>query len=179
MSSSEVDFSGERSRFDGLLSKYIAVWLWSILFGTTTGVLYSFLSFHLDRWGGLGMIIAVPAMLALLFALMSWGHLYWGLKDFLIPRFIHPCDAHPDIALHEARDATPGTDPQTDATAKSPTTLDAEAIGKAPAGVPDDDRGSAKKFGFHLSRSLHLFIAAAGLRAVASVLELLLATVSR
>ena len=74
--------------FDQLLSKYVGVWLWTILFGTTTGVLYSFLTFRYERWGSIGVVLAVPAMLALILALLSWQQLYSGLHTYLLPKFL-------------------------------------------------------------------------------------------
>jgi len=89
MASDDIEPAERRDRsYDRLLNRYVSVWLWSILFGTTTGVLYSFLSFRLDRWAGLAVVLVVPALLALVFALMAWGHLYWGLKRYLIPKFV-------------------------------------------------------------------------------------------
>lgn len=76
------------AQLDQLLNKYVAVWLWSILFGTTTGVLYSFLSFRYDRWGGLGLIIVIPAIASLMYAILSWIALYRALSRYLIPRYI-------------------------------------------------------------------------------------------
>lgn len=79
------------AQLDQLLNKYVAVWLWSILFGTTTGVLYSFLSFRYDRWGGLGLIIVIPAIASLMYAILSWIALYRALSRYLIPRYILDC----------------------------------------------------------------------------------------
>jgi hypothetical protein len=178
MASRERETQSESPKFEALLSKYIAVWLWSILFGTTTGVLYSFLSFRLERWGGLGMIIAIPAILALLFALMSWGHLYWGLKYFLIPRFIHPCDDKPSAPAAEEPVAIPPPPPPAAPDAAATAVQKPDEPGKKESKTTEDDRGSAEQFGVHLSRSLNLFIAAAAFRAIASILELLLASVN-
>jgi hypothetical protein len=88
------------SLFDRLLNKYIAVWLWSILFGTTTGVLYSFLSFRYERWGTIGIVLVVPAVFALVLALMSWLQLYAALRRYLLPKFFSSrADREPDPEL--------------------------------------------------------------------------------
>ena len=79
---------------DRLLSKYVAVWLWSIIFGTTTGVLYSFLSFRYDRWGGLGIVLLIPAIVSLTLAILSWLSLYRGLSNYLIPLFFRNPEAN-------------------------------------------------------------------------------------
>ena len=117
------------SLWETLLNKYVSVWLWSILFGTTTGVLYSFLSFRFDRWGYLGALLALPATLALVLALASWLQLYRGLTQFLIPRYV--------------------------------------------LGLPVE--GHEKIFAYCLRRAFLYFVSAASLRAIASILEILLA----
>ena len=97
------------SHLDLLLNKYVSVWLWSILFGTTTGVLYSFLSFRFERWGGLGLILLIPALAALILAIFSWLMLYRALSGYLIPRFILNQskyeDSDPDFFAYHIRRA--------------------------------------------------------------------------
>ena len=122
------------SEWDELLSKYVSVWMWSILFGTTTGVLYSFLSFRLDHWGGLAVMLAFPALLSIIFAVASWLNLYRGLSEFLIPRFI--------------------------------------------LGVPAE-HSDRERFAYTLRRAFFMFIWAASFRALASVLELALSSISQ
>lgn len=78
----------DSSRWEMLLNKYVAVWLWSILFGTTTGVLYSFLSFRYDQWGSLAFVLTIPAAAALILSIGAWLQLYRALTRFLIPRYI-------------------------------------------------------------------------------------------
>ena len=112
-----------------LLNKYVSVWLWSILFGTTTGVLYSFLSFRYERWGDLGAVLVIPALGSLLLAVGAWLQLYRALTRFLIPRYV----------LNARSD------------------------------------GSEEVFAYCLRRAFLYFVSAAALRAVASILEILLA----
>lgn len=76
-------------KLDNLLAKYVSVWLWSIIFGATTGVLYSFLSFRFDRWGVLALALVIPAIASLLSALMSWRHVYVAMVDYLLPKFVY------------------------------------------------------------------------------------------
>jgi hypothetical protein len=119
------------SQWEVLLNKYVSVWLWSILFGTTTGVLYTFLSFRIDKWGCLAGVLAVPLTMALLMAIGSSLQLYRGLVQFLIPRYI--------------------------------------------LGLSTD--GGEKVFAYCLRRSFFFFVCAAFLRAIASILEILLTAV--
>lgn len=118
---------------DQLLNKYVSVWLWSILFGTTTGVLYTFLNLRFDRWGGLGLILVLPALFSLILAILSWLRLYHALAGYLIPRFI----------------------------------LD------TPTGKSDQEF-----FAYQIRRSFFYFVCAAAFRAIASLLELVLASSS-
>lgn len=70
-----------------LLRKYVHVWLWSILFGTSTGLLYTLTDFRVGDWKGLGFLITIPAVLAAILALQSWLHLYSALRVYLLPEF--------------------------------------------------------------------------------------------
>jgi hypothetical protein len=118
--------------FDRLLIKYIAVWLWSILFGTSTGVLYSFLGFRYDRWGGLGLVLLIPSLLSLVAALLSWFSLYNALRKYLLPKFFSQPDIEVDV------------DPRV--------------------------------FAIYIRQSFYFFVMAAFFRAVAAIIELLLAS---
>jgi hypothetical protein len=80
----------EKFIFDRLLNKYVAVWLWSIIFGATTGVIYSFLNFRTDRWGWFGLLMLIPIILAFLAYLLSSHRLYKALKCYLLPKFFLP-----------------------------------------------------------------------------------------
>jgi hypothetical protein len=72
--------------FEELLRKYLAVWLWSILFGGTTGLTYTMLSFYSgERWGPLGLPLSALTAVAIFFLLIAWSYLYLYLRDFLIP----------------------------------------------------------------------------------------------
>jgi hypothetical protein len=123
------------THLDQLLNKYVSVWLWSILFGTTTGVLYSFLSFRYDRWGGLGLILIIPALASLMLAILSWLRLYHALAGYLIPRFI----------LNESH----------------------------------EEEADPRFFAYQIRRAFLYFVYAAAFRAVASLLELALASSNR
>ena len=42
------------SKWDTLLTKYVRVWVWSILFGATSGLSYAYIGVRFDRsWGPL------------------------------------------------------------------------------------------------------------------------------
>ena len=129
MSSTQSNQQDESPRWEMLLNKYVSVWLWSILFGTTTGLLYSFLSFRYDKWGDLGAVLIIPAVGSLVLAIGAWLQLYRALTQFLIPRYV--------------------------------------------LNAPSD--GSEKIFAYCLRRTFIYFVSAAALRAVASIMEIMLA----
>jgi hypothetical protein len=80
-----------------LVRKYLAVWLWSILFGGTTGLTYTMISFQTgERWGALGLSLAVLTFLAIYLLAFAWLQLYKYLRTFLIPHVLIgiPVDEH-------------------------------------------------------------------------------------
>jgi hypothetical protein len=71
---------------DMLLRKYIAVWLWSILFGGTTGLTYTLISYSSgDHWGHLGLVLGAMTACGIYVLLLAWFYLYIYLKNHLIP----------------------------------------------------------------------------------------------
>lgn len=74
---------------DNLLSKYISVWLWSILFGANTGVLVSFYTRQeLRGWGSITIILLGIWGVGSIFLILSFVYLFSYLKLLLIPIFI-------------------------------------------------------------------------------------------
>jgi hypothetical protein len=72
-----------------LLSKYVHVWLWSILFGATTALTYSFMGLGMLRTlSGLNAVFVALALFGVLAALGAWLSLYDYLDGFLIPAFL-------------------------------------------------------------------------------------------
>jgi hypothetical protein len=79
-----------RELADRLLSKYVSVWLWTILFGTDVGVTYSSLTYYSpNKWGFLGLFIALLLLISLLASLVSWLSLLQYLSRCLLPRFFY------------------------------------------------------------------------------------------
>lgn len=85
--------------YEPLLGKYVSVWLWSILFGSMTGVGYSFIAYRpFDtrfRVSVLlsGLLFAIGAMAAL----SSLLALYKALVRYLIPQFILRHESDPEL----------------------------------------------------------------------------------
>ncbi|HEV3458578.1 MAG TPA: hypothetical protein VHG32_18625 [Thermoanaerobaculia bacterium] len=96
------DLGGERSQgeitggvLDSLLSKYISVWLWSIVFGSISGLAFSLASYHgYERPSLLALLAAVPLILGMGGVILALLSLYRGLVDYLLPRFLF--DKNPD-----------------------------------------------------------------------------------
>ena len=81
--------NNSKGSLEALLSKYIAVWIWSILFGTLTGLTYSFLSSRIVNWGPLALLPAIPLVIGIWASLLAWRSMYKYLINYLIPSFIH------------------------------------------------------------------------------------------
>ncbi len=88
-------------RWDRLLAKYTSVWIWSILFGASTGLAFSFLT--LDRWGDWGRLSILPSAIASMAAIMllfSWYLLYRYLCVYILPCILFPNERN----AHEIRE---------------------------------------------------------------------------
>src|ERR1700720_2730550 len=76
---------------DRLLSKYVSVWLWSILFGTDVGLGYSSLTYYSpNKWGSLGLLLVILLVVSVSASFMSWVNLLNYLSGCLIPKFFYP-----------------------------------------------------------------------------------------
>lgn len=77
--------------WDRLLSKYVSVWLWSVLFGTAsglgTGLTYILFSKG-GQWGPLWPAIVLAALSGLAATLYAWWCLYLFLARVLLPQFL-------------------------------------------------------------------------------------------
>ena len=84
------DHKIESTKLDNLLNKYVAVWLWSLVFGGVTGTLYLLITVQLqyERWGYIGLVKVLFMLLSVALAILSSLSLYKGLSGYLIPRYI-------------------------------------------------------------------------------------------
>ncbi|HEV2800381.1 MAG TPA: hypothetical protein VGW12_07785 [Pyrinomonadaceae bacterium] len=84
--------------YETLLSKYIAVWLWSILFSAISGVVFTFIAYRPfeGRWRAAALLSALLIGIGLLASLASLLALYRGLVYFLIPQFLLGKEADPE-----------------------------------------------------------------------------------
>lgn len=94
-------------RIDRVLAKYVSVWLWSILFGTSISLSFSFISYRpAEKWGPLGLLLAVLLIIGFIFAVSSLVYQFYYLKNFLIPTFFpgpgRPDTESKDVSTEEA-----------------------------------------------------------------------------
>ena len=75
--------------WDRLLRKYVAVWLWSILFGTTTGVIFFFMNYRPSGdWRELSLIYAYCVAIGGSASILSWVVLLRYLTRWLLPEVL-------------------------------------------------------------------------------------------
>ena len=83
-------------KVDGFLSKYLLVWIWSVLFGASTGLFYSFIAYRSsESWGPLDLLLLVLVIFGLFATVSSNLALFRFLTVFLIPKFL-PSDKRSD-----------------------------------------------------------------------------------
>lgn len=77
------------NRIDNLFSKYLLVWIWSVLFGASNGLFYSFIAFRTsERWGPLDLLLLILATMGLLVLVASNLALFRFLTIYLLPKFL-------------------------------------------------------------------------------------------
>jgi len=75
--------------FDRLLDRYITVWIWSVLFGASTGLVIDLITYRTDtRWGPLNALLVLVLLVSIVTAVISWRALMKCMTDYLIPKFI-------------------------------------------------------------------------------------------
>jgi hypothetical protein len=74
---------------DRLLNKYLAVWLWSIIFGTNGGIVFSLISISGTSmlWKQLAIVLLIPGIASASFGIYALVLLYRALTRYLLPRF--------------------------------------------------------------------------------------------
>lgn len=73
-------------KMEKLLSKYISVWLWSILFGGATTLTFSLANVRsYEKWGILSLVIGIIMAFAITFVIIAWLTLFRFLKAHIVP----------------------------------------------------------------------------------------------
>jgi len=76
------------TKWDDLLAKYVRVWIWSILFGATSGLSYAYLGIRLDRpWGPLAALPLAILLLGIIATVGAWWSLLIHLRISILPTF--------------------------------------------------------------------------------------------
>jgi hypothetical protein len=83
----ELNMKGA-SEWDRLLIKYVYVWLWSVLLGTTTTVAFSFISYRSERWGVLGIGLVALQLIGGSCVAVALLALARFLQGFMLPIFL-------------------------------------------------------------------------------------------
>jgi hypothetical protein len=78
----------ETPQWDELLSKYVQVWIWSLLFGATSGLSYAYIGIRFDRpWGPLAVLPLAIFGVGVIAALGAWWCLLVHLRYSILPTF--------------------------------------------------------------------------------------------
>lgn len=90
----------ESPGWDRALTKYIYVWLWSILLGANTSVGFTFLEYRSGHWGVLGLGIVLVMAVGAISIIGSLVALFRFLFGYLLPVFFANVEAE---ELHRER----------------------------------------------------------------------------
>jgi hypothetical protein len=85
--STEITTRLYSEKADELLSRYAALWLWSIILGTTSGLLWSSYYFRAEQYGHNTLLFLTPAFASLAFSIRSLLALRSMLFNYLLPEF--------------------------------------------------------------------------------------------
>lgn len=98
----EVNEDNWHTQLDQMFSKYVAVWIWSVIFGANTGSLYFVTTYRSYEWKSGNLVLVPFILLAGTFAMSSVLSLLRYLERVLLPVFFggrssllkeHPEDA--------------------------------------------------------------------------------------
>ncbi len=76
-------------QLDLLLSRYVSVWLWSIVFGSLSGITFSYLTISGRGDNPIAsFVLSSMAIFGTIFSALSWYQLFKYLYNYIIPQFI-------------------------------------------------------------------------------------------
>jgi|SRR6516162_9601957 hypothetical protein len=76
------------AKIDGVLAKYITVWVWSVLVGINTSLTFSFVGYSLRSRGPTVLVVLGPVYVAGMLATMfAWWFVVSYLRFFIVPNF--------------------------------------------------------------------------------------------
>jgi hypothetical protein len=74
--------------WDRLLAKYVRIWIWSILFGATSGLTYAYVGVRFERpWGPLAVLPMLLLTIGITCTLGGWTNLLAYLEGVIVPEF--------------------------------------------------------------------------------------------
>lgn len=90
--------TSDQKHHNQLLDKYISVWLWSALFGASTGLVVTLITYRTDaRWGLLNALLLFILLISVVAAVVSWRALLRYMTVYLIPKFLlHKFETEPE-----------------------------------------------------------------------------------
>ena len=87
-SNDDIPASSGSQLWDGLLAKYVRVWIWSLLVGAVSGLSYAYVGVRMDRpWGALAVLPLALIGLGTIAALGAWACLLFYLRNAILPMF--------------------------------------------------------------------------------------------
>lgn len=87
-SGSEINTEQTRKsdKWEILFRKYARIWIWSILFGSVTGLGFSYLGVRVDgRWGPVSLLPLILLLTGIFSTLGAWLRLFSYLKQVILP----------------------------------------------------------------------------------------------
>jgi hypothetical protein len=94
----EASMSAEKldDTLRGLLSKYVSVWLWSIVFGSASGIAFSVATYRgYEKATFFAMFSLLPLLAGMVAAALSFLHLFSCLSLYLLPVFMRNEEVKP------------------------------------------------------------------------------------
>lgn len=77
-----------KSPWDYLLSKYVRVWIWSVIVGVNSGLAYSYIGLQPTKaWYALSSLLLIVMAFGCIASFLSWWALLVHLRVALIPEF--------------------------------------------------------------------------------------------
>jgi len=145
-----------REHFDDLLDRYITVWIWSVLFGASTGLVISLITYRTDvRWGLLNGLLLFFLFISISAAVISWRALMQYMSVYLIPKFL----------LHKF-----STEEKKDESTQAGAS-DAKAVDPIKLSI-NEEKEAEIKAAAALRRAFEYLVIAAGARVVITLLEM-------
>lgn len=74
-SNAGAEMIGTYLKFYPLLARYNSLWIWTLFFGATSTLTYSFSGYRLDKWGILALLPLTIQLMGSVLTFLAWGTL--------------------------------------------------------------------------------------------------------